>query len=101
MNNEEIINWLLQSDVSVQYQVYRDLLDEEKPNLQNRILSEGWGKLFLSFRKPYGHWGIRFYQPKWTSTHYSLLDLKNLNPYPDNKLIKRVTRPKIGLHKKV
>jgi hypothetical protein len=27
---------------------------------------------------PDGHWGLSFYQPKWTSTHYTLLDLRNL-----------------------
>lgn len=88
MKKEEIIHRLLKSDVSVQYQVYRDLLDDDRKDLQNRILKEGWGAQFLSFRKPDGHWGIRFYQPKWTSTHYTLLDIKNLNPHPDNKLIK-------------
>ncbi len=88
MNYNEIIRLLLQSDVAVQYQVHRDLLDNNRPDLQKRILNEGRGTQFLSFRKSDGNWGIRFYQPKWTSTHYTLLDLKNLNPHPDNKLIK-------------
>ena len=30
MNESEIIDWLLEGDVSIQYQVYRDLLNEEK-----------------------------------------------------------------------
>ena len=25
-----------------------------------------------------GHWGRAFYSPKWISTHYTLLDLRNL-----------------------
>ena len=77
--HHELISWLLAGDVSVQYQTYRDLLGEERPDLQDRIAREGWGAQFLSHQKPEGHWGDRFYQPKWISTHYTLLDLKNLS----------------------
>lgn len=88
MQAEELISWLLEGDVSIQYQTYRDLLDLNKTGLQKRIELEGWGAKFLSFRKPDGHWGRKFYQPKWTSTHYTLLDLKNLAVSPTNKAIK-------------
>ncbi|MEQ8325350.1 MAG: hypothetical protein RID18_13530 [Cytophagales bacterium] len=88
MEEEQIIEWLLKGDVSVQYQVYRDLLGIDRKDLHDRIINEGWGKQFLSERKPNGHWGNRFYQPKWISTHYTLLDLRNLNPNPNNKLVK-------------
>ncbi|MBK9248969.1 MAG: hypothetical protein IPM69_12850 [Ignavibacteria bacterium] len=88
MTNEHIITWLLEGDVSIQYQTYRDLLDTEKLNLRNEIEHEGWGAKFLSLRKQDGHWGQRFYQPKWISTHYTLLDLKNLNISPACKPIK-------------
>jgi len=84
MNEEQIIAWLLEGDVSIQYQVWRDLLGMEKPELQQRIASEGWGKRFLEARKANGHWGRGFYQVKWISTHYSILDLKNLNIAPDH-----------------
>ena len=79
---------MLEGDVSSQYQVYRDLLGKERVDLQQRIGSEGWGRCFLSRRKPNGHWGDRFYQPKWISTHYTLLDLRNLNLPADNIEVK-------------
>ena len=88
MNDQEIIEWLLEGDVSIQYQVHRDLLGVERKDLRDRIETEGWGKQFLSKRKPSGNWGDRFYQPKWISTHYTLLDLRNLYPDPDIKVIK-------------
>ena len=88
MDQEQIIGWLLNGDVSVQYQVYRDLLGTERKDIQDRIANEGWGKQFLSKRKRDGHWGDRFYQPKWISTHYTLLDLRNLNLNPNNKFVK-------------
>lgn len=87
-DKDQIILWLLEGDVSIQYQTYRDLKDLEKTSLRKKIEYEGWGVKFLSFRKPDGHWGQRFYQPKWISTHYTLLDLKNLNISPDCKPIK-------------
>ena len=88
MKNQQIIQWLLEGDVSIQYQVYRDLLGENRQDLQKRIATEGWGQKFLSQRKPNGHWGQRFYQPKWTSTHYTLVDLRNLGISQDHPLIK-------------
>ena len=88
MENEKIINWLLEGDVSIQYQVHRDLLSVHREDLRNRIASEGWGFKYLSFQKENGHWGRKFYQPKWTSTHYTLLDLKNLGISPKHHKIR-------------
>jgi hypothetical protein len=89
LDEHQLAAWLLEGDVSVQYQVHRDLLAAEKPHLQDRIASEGWGAQFLSFRKKEGHWGQRFYQPKWISTHYTVLDLKNLAISPNNEDIRQ------------
>ena len=83
MTDKEIINWLLEGDVSTQYQVHRDLIDTEKHNLKRQIEKIGWGEKFLSKRKPNSHWGQKFYQPKWISTHYTILDLKNLGVSKD------------------
>jgi len=59
--NKGIVSWLLEGDVSIQYQTYRDLLDTDKPRLQKKIESEGWGFQFLCCRKKNGHWGRSFY----------------------------------------
>jgi hypothetical protein len=88
MTKQEILKWLLNGDVAIQYQTKRDLLNINDEDLQNRIAREGWGSQFLSQRKSNGHWGDRFYQPKWISTHYTLLDLRNLNIKQDNQSIK-------------
>jgi len=88
MNQKEIINWLVEGDVTIQYQVYRDLLSEERKDLRKRIASEGWGKKFLEKRRSDGHWGRKFYQPKWTSSHYTLLDLRNLCIDPDHPVVR-------------
>lgn len=87
MVNKTILEWFLKGDVAIQYQVYRDLLSIERPDLQRRIALEGWGAKFLSKQRLDGHWGQGFYQPKWISSHYTLLDLRNLGLSPDNKPI--------------
>ena len=54
------------------------MLGSELPALRERIATEGWGAQFLQRRRENGHWGRGFYQPKWISSHYTLLDIKNL-----------------------
>ena len=78
---KDVINWLLEGDVSLQYLTHKHLLGSDSTileQLQNRIEAEGYGAEFLFHQNPNGHWGIYYYQTKWTSTHYTLLDLKNL-----------------------
>ena len=50
-----INEWLLKGDVSIQYQVHRDLLGQARPDLRACIATEGWGAHFLSLRNPNGH----------------------------------------------
>lgn len=90
--DQNIIEWLLEGDVAIQYQTHRDLLDHDLPDLQRRIAHEGWGEHFLRCRNPDGSWGQDFYQPKWTSSHYTLLDLKLLAISPDNPTIRTTIR---------
>lgn len=79
--DQKIINWLLDGDVSIQYMTHKLLMNSDMGvlnELQRRIETEGYGARFLSCRNDNGHWGYWFYQPKWTSTHYTLADLKNI-----------------------
>ncbi|MCG8408880.1 MAG: hypothetical protein MI923_27055, partial [Phycisphaerales bacterium] len=72
----------------IRYQTFRDLLNEDRPDIQARISVEGWGCRLLSYRNHDGTWGERFYQPQWMGTHYTLLDLKTLAISPDHTLIR-------------
>ena len=92
MSDAGIINWLLEGDPAIRYQTQRDLLGEKRLDLQARIATEGWGARFLDCRNPDGSWGRAFYQPKWTSTHYTLLDLRTLCIAPDHALIRDTIR---------
>ena len=87
------IGWLLEGDASIRYQVRRDLLGEDPAGLetlQGRIATEGWGARFLSLQRPDGHWGRGYYQPKWISTHYTLLDIRNLEPPRDLPTVRSI-----------
>jgi len=89
MTYDEIINWLLEGDVSVKYQTHRDLLGtkgKKIKELKSRIVKEGFGKHFMEKQNPSGHWGMRFYQPKWISTHYTLLDLRGVEIDPSDAI---------------
>lgn len=82
---DTIVEWLLEGDVSIQYLTRKYLLNEAEENLINlrkRITTEGWGKSFLDARNSTGHWGRDFYQVKWISSHYTLLDLRYLEIEP-------------------
>lgn len=81
---DDVIAWLLEGDAAVQFQVYRDLLDTIRPELQTRIPLQGDASTILIARMANGHWGEGFYQPKWTSSHYSLLELRDMQVSGDH-----------------
>jgi hypothetical protein len=89
-SDDDVIDWLLSGDVSIAYQTHRDLLDEERPDLRARIATEGWGAAFLAARSSPEGWGRAYYQPKWTSTHYTVADLIDLGLPPDHQDTRRI-----------
>lgn len=85
--DQAVLDWLTAGDVSIAFQTRRDLLDDTDLALRARISVEGWGARFLAARHADGVWGDRFYQPKWLSSHYTLLDLRTLEVDPGQPLI--------------
>ena len=79
---DEVLDWLLAGDAAVRFQTTRDLLRRDATALQAQVATEGDGATILAARHPDGHWGRGFYQPKWTCSHYSLLELRNLGLDP-------------------
>lgn len=77
----EIINWLMEGDPCVRWQVQRDLLGETSSTYtrtRKMIEEKGWGKKLLSHQDETGTWGGGYYSPKWISTHYTLISLTRL-----------------------
>lgn len=78
---DQTVQWLLTGDVSIQFLTHKLLLHsspEMLAQLQAQIPLAGYGARFLAAQNPNGHWGIHYYQTKWTSTHYTLIDLKKI-----------------------
>jgi len=76
-----IIDWLLDSDPSIRWQVMRDLIDVDEASIsieRRKIASQGWGARLLSFQDPSGSWGGQLYGNKWLSTTYTLLLLRHM-----------------------
>ena len=82
MATSEVLAWLLAGDAAMVYVATRDLLERDDPELQARIATEGTGAAILAARGTNGHWGRGFYQPKWTSSHYTLLQLREIGLSP-------------------
>src|SRR5919106_4619615 len=75
----DTIDWLLKGDASIRWQVMRDLLDEPPRGYEKertKIATEGWGEKLLARQDADGKWGGGIYNPKWVSTTYTLLLLR-------------------------
>ena len=66
--DQRVIDWLLNADPAIRWQVRRDLLDEP-PTVyeldQARVATEGWGAALLARQDAAGTWGGGLYGPKW------------------------------------
>lgn len=55
-----VVDWLLDGDPSIRWQVKRDILKEPEESVAReraRVASEGWGAKLLSLQDPTGRWG--------------------------------------------
>ncbi|WP_312651701.1 hypothetical protein [Proteiniclasticum sp.] len=86
--SDEALDFLLSSDPCIIYQTRKYLLEEDVDTLrelQKQTLIDGFGKRFLSHQNDDYTFGKSDYVGKWTSTHYTLLDLRYLEIPRDTK----------------
>ena len=82
---EPLIDWLLDADASIRWQVMRDLTDTPSGVVdaeRARVASEGWGPRLLEQQRPDGQWGDGVTTPFWWSNMYTLLFLRDLGLDP-------------------
>ena len=75
------IDWLLAGDPAIRWQVQRNLTDSAPWTVareQRRVATEGWGANLLALQDPEGTWAGGMYSPKWISTTYTMLLLRDL-----------------------
>ncbi|KAN0091655.1 hypothetical protein V8E51_017502 [Hyaloscypha variabilis] len=107
-SRDEAINWLLESDASIRWQVMRDFLnapESEWSTERKKVEFEGWGAKLLSHQDDDGQWaGGAFFphdfqaremkeigQP-WTATCFSLSQLREFGLDPSSERAKRTVK---------
>jgi hypothetical protein len=80
-----VIDWLLDADPAIRWQVMRDLTNEPAEAVaaeRARVATEGWGARLLALQEPDGLWGSRPWSPDYTDTFHALelLRLFGLDP---------------------
>src|SRR5215211_2898940 len=86
-----VIQWLLDSDPSIRWQVLRDLTDapdEAVAAERAKVATEGWGAQLLARQEVNGHWGGDPDNPEWTCL-LSLLWLRDMGIDPSSTEARR------------
>lgn len=88
----DVIDWLLDSDPAIRWQVMRDLTDAPDAAVaaeRARVASDGWGARLLALQGPDGQWGGGTYFPLWTSTAWTLMLLRDFGLDPASEEARR------------
>jgi hypothetical protein len=88
----DVMDWLLDSDPAIRWQVMRDLTDAPPDVVaaeRARVATEGWGARLLALQGPDGRWGGGTFFPEWTSTFFTLVLLRDLGLDPDSEQARR------------
>jgi hypothetical protein len=88
-----VIEWLLDSDPSIRWQVMRDLAQGPAHVIvaeRSRIATEGWGARLLALQAPDGLWAGRPWSHDGTDTFHVLELLRRLGLDPESEPARRV-----------
>ena len=83
-----VIDWLLDGDPAIRWQTLRDVTGAPEAAVERerrKIARDGWGQRLLSKQDPEGTWAGGLYSPKWTSTTYTMLLLRDFGLLPTNR----------------
>jgi len=90
-----VVDWLLDSDPSIRWQVMRDLTDEPADVIsaeRSRIATEGWGARLLALQAPDGRWAGKPWSQDWTDTFHVLELLRRFGLDPESEQARRAIR---------
>src|SRR5512147_1391084 len=80
-----VLDWLLDSDPAIRWQVLRDLTNATNDAIhqeRSRVACEGWGAWLLASQREDGQWGDGERDPLWWTNLYSLVYLRDLGVDP-------------------
>ncbi len=92
------LRWLLDGDPAIRWQTMRDLVGAPERTFAReraRVARDGWGARLLSRQDPDGTWAAGrssdsgLYSPKWISTTYTMLLLRDFGLPENNRLARK------------
>src|SRR6266567_3428348 len=95
------IRWLLDGDPSICWQTLRDLLGAAERSVdreRRKVARTGWGRRLLARQDARATWAggrsgdTGLYSPKWTSTTYTLLTLRDFGLPAGNRRARQACR---------
>ena len=75
------VEWLLAGDPAIRWQTLDSLVEAPAADVdaaRSAVTTEGWGARLLAHQDPEGTWAQGLYSPKWVSTTYTMLLLREL-----------------------
>ena len=90
-STDAVIDWLLDADPSIRWQVMRDLTGAPSSVVaseRSRVAEEGWAARLLALQRPDGQWGDGTQTPFWWSNLYTLVYLRDLGVDPANARVR-------------
>ncbi len=87
-----VIDWLLDSDPAIRWQVMRDLTHEPPAVVaaeRSRVATEGWGARLLALQAPDGLWGGEAWSQDRTDTFHVLELLRRFGLDPESEQARR------------
>jgi len=107
------LDWLLDADPAIRWQVLRDLADASEVELageRSRVAVEGWGARLLGLQDPDGRWDGGTYRvgwiesreepgfDAWTATHFTVQTLREYGVDPaDPRVAEAIGRVREGV----
>jgi hypothetical protein len=96
-----VIQWLLDGDPAIRWQALRDLAGAAERSVERerkKVARGGWGARLLAKQDHEGTWASRqssdggLYSPKWTSTTYTMLMLRDFGLSANNRQARKACR---------
>src|SRR6516225_9421645 len=100
-NMDKVSRWLLGGDPAIRWQALRDVVGAAESFVERerqRVARDGWGARLLARQDPEGTWagGLSsdggLYSPKWISTTYTMLLLRDFGLPATNRQARRACR---------
>jgi hypothetical protein len=92
---DRVIQWLLDGDPAIRWQALRDLVGAAERTVareRRNVAHDGWGARLLARQDPAGTWAGGLYSPKWISTTYTMLMLRDFGLLPSTRQARKACK---------